>query len=888
MSWKSGKPSKKPAKPAAPPEPPMPDEKPPAPPEEVDTPTDEAAEKPAEETETEETEKPARVTRSRNWQATGVRSKAREQAKARGVAIAGVAFTILLLLGALVAWLFYLDPKPSPYTLGIWISNYADPSIPVNPWADQDRTAWLALPLKDKNAFPSQQRDLLVKELSNLDKIKNLDEPVLVYLNAFALTDPETGKVYLLPSDAGLNPPTRWLAVEDVLKPLRLCPAKNKLLILDLAAPFTDPGSGILSADVAVHLEPLLQSTVKQHPNLQILAACRPGQVSLASEDLGHSVFAFFLLQGLLGDADGHNPAGVRDSQVSLQELVNYVTTEVDRWAWTNRRLRQTPVLYGESRDYRLVPVDERRPGTGPAPLEAAYPDWLRGRWELRGRWWDDERFRTQPQAFRELEAALLRADRRWRGGVKQEQIDDKDLAPKIRSLDRNDGAAVGRAGPVRSLALAVAVQGRQRPNLREGNTLLRFRDLLRVYRRVQQKPAPGDEDKLEKDSEEFLKDLKEKPFELACFLFDALAAEPDPSADQVGLTLKLLDRAAPAADFAETQFVQKLARIKPADPKDWPGEAVHLALQVVSREEQVAATPPQAMDWVRERRHDAEEQRRAAEDALLSGTKPAQWLAAQKTLAAADSAFKSLLDDRRTLQAAQRARDEALVLLPGYSGYLLGNPLPDRVSRDFEGPWFDAVQVALDLHEVLQLPRNNREAELGKRREKMRSLTEKWRNAPARLIGPLREEPLKAIMDQTKRPRAADWWEMSALLEIPWLPAGKRAALATAWRGLGARLQKESRDGGLPALEPARALREERDRALLRARCSVGLLRLAHVTADGAAPEEVRKARQEELTALAKALDQAQQGPAESLSPLALLLRQAWKPYRSGGLGPP
>src|SRR5581483_4262520 len=82
-----------------------------------------------------------------------------------------------------------------------------------------------------------------------------------------------------------------------------------------------------------------------------VLWACAPGQHSLASEDLGHSAFAYYLRQGLQGAADGYTAdgqGGVRDSRVTVRELARFVQARVPRWADRTRATAQTPQFLGD------------------------------------------------------------------------------------------------------------------------------------------------------------------------------------------------------------------------------------------------------------------------------------------------------------------------------------------------------------------------------------------------------------------------------------------------------------------------------------------------------------------------------------------------------------
>jgi hypothetical protein len=821
----------------------------------------------------------SRSSRNPSWQGTASRASTRQQVVAtRRAKIVSAVVAILLLVGAIAAWLLWPDPVPRPHTLAIWVCDYPDRRIPINPWAEQDRKTWLTLPLKDTNAFPSQQRNLLVQELRKLEQFPHLDEPVIVYLDGFAVTDPD-GKVFLLPNDASLDNPGTWLALDDVLKYLRLCPARHKLLLLDTFQPFSEPSSGILMNDVAQQLEPALKAAVAEDPRLQILSACSPGQISHVSADLGHSVFAFFVLRGLHGEADGQNPEHKRDSRVSLLELVEFVSGHVDRWAWINRRARQTPVLYGSRSEFVLAGMESENPEPiAPAPLPVEYPDWLRSKWRLRDRWWADESFRAAPLAYRQLEAALLRAERQWRGGVAREAI-EKDLADRIERLDQRRQEALKQIAwpePDTSLAATVAIKGVTPPDLSAGDLLDQLKDLTELYARVKQPKADeADKTRLPKDIEAFRKKFEDRPFDLAWTVFAALAGELNPRPEQVRLSIELLGKR--PMPYAETRFVQKLMNeLKPETAKDWPAESVHLVLQLVAEAARTQAAHPAALPWLREPIGKAGRLRSEGEKLLFDRETGARDKV-RPVLAEALRAYQAINQQLEVIQTAQRSRDEAQVELPSFPPYLEND-------ATLEKAWSDALQTALALQEVLTLPANAEktltEKILSERLGKMGELSETWRSDRKKLRQPLEPERLKRIINQSNRPTPADWWEMSALLELPWPTVKERTALWTAWRGLAGRLQKDTLDSALPSLETERAEAQERSRGLLRARCSVMLLKLALATAEDNEP----KLSPEDLARLEETLVEAtrQPGKAETWATLARQLRQSWNPYRS------
>ncbi|MDJ0908267.1 MAG: tetratricopeptide repeat protein [Woeseiaceae bacterium] len=89
---------------------------------------------------------------------------------------------------------------------------------------------------------------------------------------------------------------------------------------------------------------------------------------TLSEEDpeLGHGVFTYYLLKGLLGEADGSMPGAEKDDQISHREIDRYVTDQV----YTRTGGGQTPVLSGNPGR----PLSVVTPGVTWATLERFVP----------------------------------------------------------------------------------------------------------------------------------------------------------------------------------------------------------------------------------------------------------------------------------------------------------------------------------------------------------------------------------------------------------------------------------------------------------------------------------------------------------------------------------
>jgi hypothetical protein len=740
----------------------------------------------------------------------------RDPARKRKILILGG--VMLAIAGAVVALLFYLRSEPQPVFASFVIDQYSPP-IPTPPFADADRKA-VEFTDKKIDTFTSQQRGLLVKELRNLGERATSGQPLVVYLRAFAVVTRDG--VMLLPGDARIDDETTWLPLGEVFAALKESHVKHRLLLLDLAGPLADARSGVLLNDVAVHLEKAVEEAVADPAakGLQVLTACSPGQVSLPSEELGHTVFVHYILRGLAGRADGA-AGGKKVGRVYLRDLAAYVAAETDRWAWQNRRARQTPKLYGEG-DYPLTVTQRESP---PVPaLDKAYPDWLLDGWKVRDGWWQEQRtYRTKPALYEKLEAALLRAEARWRGA------DPRDVKGDLRIAMREVDEARGKppAKPERADSLAQEVAGGKKPP-QEAFALNRGR--LKDLARIAADPKASKEDamKLMKEKADFLKDFKDRDFDLAWTIFRAAAVEEKPVREELKFWSELL----PKVEYEEVQALQNLLRkaaALPAQPDAWPGEAVGLALKVAEQAAVAHAVPAHWRAWEAWLNAKAEDDRRAGEKGLFAANP-------EERARAADSLRNALTKYRRNnlhLQTLQNERfpeelkeggyrgcDEALVFLAAYPPYLEYEPA-DRVEL-----WKRASADARDLDKLLEKPPPEGGPAADELFRQIEALSGSLQDKLKILRQPLAPEQLKRLIDQRQRPTGADSRDMSALLLLPTWGAGDRTRLWSAWRDLAGRLNADTDNADAPPpFDPAKAQRQERDRGLVRAQVALTLL---------------------------------------------------------------
>jgi hypothetical protein len=460
---------------------------------------------------------------------------------------------------------------------------------------------------------------------------------------------------------------------------------------------------------------------------------------------------------------------------------------------------------------------------------------------------------------LRTLEDLLLRAEAALAAGVDPGPLQSA-VERHLASLDREhdsqrDALQHPEAKPslARERARRGLLDAGKGPDLSEGDVRSKYLDLQALADKVQAAPKPDDKDKerLQADKKALLKQFQGKPygpFELAWLVFNELCESLQPQPGQVRLAVELLKEVPP---YEEVRFVRRLGQLA-ADPKldkAWPGQAVAVALQLVrtAAVAEARADDGRLLPWVRHQRKAAAAAGRPALE-LLFDPKDATAEEVRKELTAALGGYTDLESQLKQVADAFRARDDALVRLPGFARYLEDKPRAER-----EG-WAEAVRATRDLRAALTPPENAKAEGKDTRAAaaaaivKLDNLTETLQGIMTRRL----EKDVKAEADKligtSDKAGPSDWVKMNALLRVAWLPAGKRAELWEAARKVSARLTRdvldkdakdEAEDRQTPAPGTVLASKEGRERALARAEVSLDLLSLH----PGAKLKEVRKA---------------------------------------------
>lgn len=246
-------------------------------------------------------------------------------------------------------------PPPAPPPTGsvavvLGIGGYSG-RLPANDHAVRDSAAVEALMTRKLGYSPESivfandsSRDEILKMLAPDGAVagKKPTQSLFLYISGHGMSDPATGKAYLLPADAD---PARLdetaLALQDLYDALGKLGAPSLTVAIEAAFPASvqdliDPPN-LPDSDVAV-------LPTKAIPGLSVFTAADRDQQTLVDPELGTGLFTRWLLEGLAGAAD-LDPTGNNDRRIESVELYVFTAHNVRVTARKSFGLEQKPLI---------------------------------------------------------------------------------------------------------------------------------------------------------------------------------------------------------------------------------------------------------------------------------------------------------------------------------------------------------------------------------------------------------------------------------------------------------------------------------------------------------------------------------------------------------------
>jgi hypothetical protein len=823
-----------------------------------------------------------RPKQGRSWRDAGNRPASAPAASSdRGRKLFAAGALLATLVGLLIAMLLMLGGPPDVLVIAWGFDDYSSYQL-RNPWASRDRQLLLsAAPWKRQPVDTATDLTLAAVR----ERVKNLpglagEVPVIVYLNALArLND---GKVIILVPDSKPDQPDSGLPLDELVSALAQCASKHKLLLLDLQRPLRQARLGLLGEDISSVIHQTLERL--KPGGLHVLVSAGPLQESLVSDDMGHSVFAWYLSQGLRGSALTFDPQAANPDRVTVRGLIRYVHARVKNWSSNNRATKQEPWCWhsDDAESFELTSPSRQSLLASAAPMTATAeqtataslatgtsPDskptedppavatekklrtLLQQLWRELDAWRESGVGRAAGARLHFWHARALELEDRWRSGAPRDKL-AAELEERLKQVQENRQQITDLLYRPRAASLAGALA---RVRFLHGDAAgLKPRGLDDAVREW----ASGNSE-ARKTIDESLKEAgAHKELLLAKAVLDAAADWRGLNRKRLESLLQLLP-AAGTAEWAELLLVRDcLDERRAALLEDGRAvlDLVQPAIQLARAGEEMLAADPRLWPWLCRLVPLAEDQRHLALRLFYyRHDLPTEMMARQ--IDQARNTVANLLTLQTMLDEALRLRDLTLADLPSLAEMLAARPFTRGQEAQVQEQvrvWLELAAGLRKLDDDLQPPAAAAaptDIETATRlitavRDEARRLDARRRSLFAVLIDNVRSR-LQAIHDnRTGGP--ADYGEVSALLLWTWLSARERDLLLEARQKLGSRLWQatlaqdrrvDSDSLNAPPVEAHRELprfsapsaddvRWNDAQALLHGRLAVGLLRLA------------------------------------------------------------
>jgi hypothetical protein len=179
--------------------------------------------------------------------------------------------------------------------------------------------------------------------------VKEKISSVFVYYVGHGAPDLETNEAYFVPVDA--NPrdlKSNGYRLQTFYDNLAKIPAKKMTVVLD-ACFSGNSEQGLLFKDIS----PALVKVKKEFrgpANAVLITSAAVDQVSTWYREKRHSLFTYYFLKGLQGDADAN-----RDGRITVGEMDGYLKEQVPYMARRLTGTEQQPVVTGNPADVMVV-----------------------------------------------------------------------------------------------------------------------------------------------------------------------------------------------------------------------------------------------------------------------------------------------------------------------------------------------------------------------------------------------------------------------------------------------------------------------------------------------------------------------------------------------------
>jgi hypothetical protein len=684
--------------------------------------------------------------------------------------------------GVVIWWLMLRHTDPPRYVL-IQAGYETNLTVPHNVYGKRvvaDLKAWSEEQNKnyrgDEEHSISTREEELTSEGDPFDKALRGSnaKKVVVYVAVHGSASPDRG-AYLIPHNASPLDGIGGYSMDKALAALGTLPKDTqKLLILDVTQIDADWSLGMLHNDFVRSLAN--NDKIKSIPNLVILVSADEEQRSWVSEEYGRTIFGHFVMQGLNGAADKQGL-----SQITAQDLIDYVKDQVKSWVRHNRGTLQTPRVFdpdGVAKNIVLTTKHSLSAYNEPDPEKIT-------KWKpsetLIDAWRERDKLAHSyphpatytPNLWRQYHDALLRYEQLSRANDPNADTMEQEvrkLTERIRSNQQIEQKALA-ATLTMPAALGWSLSDKDDEKLKSEI------DALWKSGAKEEEFARSLKAWQDKASSSWTGHLVRVRF-VALLLQRARTSDKD--FDRVCTILPKLDDEIAPRRPAEAHFALMMKRdYIPDEIRDGARIRKALATRILAEEAALGLprsdaklpdsfTPysEQLLPWINKDVVSADKVRRKHEDLLFASPKEATRLGG--TLGNPEDLYQKVQDRAKNVQTALSLRDQMLADMPYYSRWaaLRGAYDPKlALAEDEEKRWLESWAAVHQLCQLLEQQKPDSVEKLNEQAKKAR-------------FKDFETEFRKAAEVRDNKARQDNWHRLNALLTVPLMQADDRANL--------------------------------------------------------------------------------------------------------------
>lgn len=230
----------------------------------------------------------------------------------------------------------------------IGIGKYREEKIPPVKYAARD-AAIMAKYFENLGGIPRTNIQVLIDEKASKSDIQayieewiprrvNEKSTVFIYYSGHGAPDLQGKEAYIVPYEGQPDFPSQLYSLQNMYDALGKLKAKQVVVMLDSC--FSGAKGRSVTREGARPLVMNLDTILPANNKVVVIAGAAGNQISSDYDRAKHGLFTYYLLRGLRGEADKK-----RTGSVDLDELYQYVKTNVSEKASTELNRDQTPVL---------------------------------------------------------------------------------------------------------------------------------------------------------------------------------------------------------------------------------------------------------------------------------------------------------------------------------------------------------------------------------------------------------------------------------------------------------------------------------------------------------------------------------------------------------------